>query len=144
MRTAYAWSARLLAVCVLVQAAAIALGVFLLVNEVDEGLVVDESYEGNWGLVLHGVMGTMVVPLLAIVFLLVSLFARVPGGVRWAGAAFGLVVLQITLAFVAFAAPVVGALHALNAFAILYVSIQAARRATASSPASPAPTAVAA
>ena len=32
---------------------------------------------------------------------------------------FGLIVLQVALAFVAFAAPVVGALHGLNALAII-------------------------
>ena len=52
--------------------------------------------------------------------------------------------LQIALAFVSFGAPVVGALHGLNAFALLAVAGMAARRAagppTAPSATEPTPT----
>ncbi len=50
-----------------------------------------------------------------------SFFAAkdVPGARKWAGIVFGLIVLQVALAFVAFGAPIVGALHGINALAIL-------------------------
>jgi hypothetical protein len=70
-----------------------------------------------------------VIPLIALAFLVVSFFARVPGGVRWAGLTFGLTALQVALAFVAFSAPVVGTLHGLNAIALLGVPLVAAHRA---------------
>jgi hypothetical protein len=70
----------------------------------------------------------MVMPLLALLLLIVSFFARVAGGVKWAAFVFGLVILQVALAFVSFAAPVVGALHGLNALALLAVAGLAARR----------------
>jgi hypothetical protein len=43
----------------------------------------------------------------------------VPGARMWAGIVFGLIVLQVALAIVAFSAPIVGALHGINALAII-------------------------
>ncbi|HEY4568779.1 MAG TPA: hypothetical protein VIH10_04915, partial [Kribbella sp.] len=48
---------------------------------------------------------------------------------KWALYVVGLVVLQIVLAFLSFAAPAVGALHGLNAFALAAVAVMASRRA---------------
>jgi hypothetical protein len=60
-------------------------------------------------------------PLLGLILLIVSFFAAksVPGARKWGGIIFGLIVLQVVLAFVAFGAPIVGALHGLNALAII-------------------------
>jgi heme A synthase len=66
--------------------------------------------------------------LLAIALLVVSFFAHVPRGVRWAGALFGLVVLQVMLAYVAFGAAVVGLLHGVNALALFATAVLAGRR----------------
>jgi hypothetical protein len=114
----------LIALGVLVQAAAIAFGWFDALHELDNGLVIDENYEGNAGHVVHGVNGMYVMPLLGLILLIVSFFAakQVPGARKWAGIVFGLIVLQVVLAFVAFGAPVVGALHGLNALAIIGVA----------------------
>jgi hypothetical protein len=64
----------------------------------------------------------------------VSFFAKVPGGVKWAGITFLLVALQITLAFVAFGTPVVGALHGINALVLLGVAAYAGHRVDTSAP----------
>jgi len=111
----------LIALGVLVQAAAIAFGWFDALHEIDNGLVIDENYEGNAGHVVHGIVGMIVMPVLGLVLLVVSFFnaKQVPGAPKWAGIVFGLIVLQVALAFVAFGAPVVGALHGLNALAIV-------------------------
>jgi hypothetical protein len=95
----------------------------------DDGLVIDKNYEGNIGHTLHGQIGMMVIPLLAIALLIVSFFAHIAGGVKWAAIVFGLVALQIALAFLSFGVPAIGALHGLNAFALLAVAAIAGRRA---------------
>ena len=88
----------------------------------------DGNSEGNVGHALHGMVGMMVLPALSLIFLVVSFFAKVPGGVKWAAITFGLVVLQVVLAFVAFGAAVVGLLHGANAIAIAAVASAAASR----------------
>ena len=121
MKQTYRVVSGLIALGVLVQAAAIAFGWFDALHELDNGLVIDENYEGNAGHVVHGINGMYVMPLLGLTLLIVSFFAakQVPGARKWAGIVFGLIVLQVVLAFVAFGAPIVGALHGLNALAII-------------------------
>src|SRR5919199_641882 len=114
MRATYRVRARLIAVGVVLQAAFIAVAWFQVLNELDSGAVFDKT-SGNWAHVAHAVVGSGVIPLLAIALLILSFFARVPGGVRWAAITFGVVVLQFGLAAVAYFAPVVGALHGINA-----------------------------
>jgi hypothetical protein len=129
MRATYRVLAGLVSVGVLVQAMAIAVGWFTALKDLDGGLVIDKNYDGNWGHSVHSIVGSMIIPLLAILLLIVSFFAKVDGGVKWALYVFGLVALQIAFAFAAFAAPVVGALHGANALALLAVAGLAARRA---------------
>jgi hypothetical protein len=118
------------AVGVALQASSIALGFFTIVSEVEGGAAVtaDYDYEGNLGLLLHGVGGVIVVPVIALALLIASFFTRAPGAVRWAAGVFGLVTLQVSLAFVAFGAHQVGALHGLNALLLFVVSVWAGRR----------------
>lgn len=115
MRSTYRALAGLIAIGVVLQAAFIAFGTFDLLDVADTA----GSYDGdeNTGQALHS-MGSVVVALLGLVLLIVSFFARIPGGVKWAAGVFGLIVLQWALAFVAFEAPVVGLLHAINAFVL--------------------------
>ena len=130
MRATYRVLAGLVAVGVVLQAMFIALGWFIAIKDMDDGLVIDKNYDGNIGHTLHGQTGTMVIPILALLLLIVSFFAHVPGGIRWALYVFGLVVLQIALAFLSFGVtPVLGLLHGLNAFALLAVAAIASRRA---------------
>ncbi|WP_329482442.1 DUF6220 domain-containing protein [Kribbella sp. NBC_01484] len=130
MRATYRVLAGLVAVGVVLQAMFIALGWFTAIKDMDDGLVIDKNYDGNIGHTLHGQFGTMVIPILALLLLIVSFFAHVPGGIRWALYVFGLVVLQIALAFLSFGVtPVLGLLHGLNAFALLAVAAIASRRA---------------
>ncbi|MEU4287080.1 hypothetical protein AB0E63_02560 [Kribbella sp. NPDC026596] len=131
MRATYRVLAGLVAIGVVLQAMFIALAWFTAIKDIDDGLVVDKNYDGNTGHMLHGQFGMMVIPLLALLLLVVSFFAKVPGGIKWALYVVGLVALQIALAFVSFGAPVVGLLHGLNAFALIAVASMAARRASA-------------
>ncbi|WP_329003850.1 hypothetical protein OHA18_10890 [Kribbella sp. NBC_00709] len=129
MRATYRVLAGLVSIGVLVQAMAIAVAWFTALKDMDDGLVIDKNYDGNWGHSLHGIVGSMIIPLLALLLLIVSFFAHIQGGVKWALYVVGLVVLQIAFAFAAFAAPVIGALHGANALALMAVAGIAARRA---------------
>ena len=129
MRSVYRALAGLIAILVIVQAMAIALAWFTVIKDVDGGKVFTEDSDANVGHMIHTIVGSGVIPLLAIVLLIISFFAKVDGGVKWALYVVGLVALQIALAFASFGAPVVGLLHGLNAFALAGVASMAARRA---------------
>ena len=141
MRAAYRVLAGLVAVGVLVQAMAIALAWFTVLKDVDGGLVFDKNSDPNVGHMIHTIVGSGVIPLLAILLLIVSFFAKVEGGVRWALYVFGLVALQFGLAALSFGVAAVGALHGLNAFALLAVAAMASRRAAGPAPVAAAPAA---
>jgi heme A synthase len=126
VKQTYRIVAGLIALGVVVQAAAIAFGWFSVLNKIDNGLVVDKNYQGNAGHAIHGLNGMYVLPLLGLILLIVSFFAakEVPGARKWAGIVFGTIVLQVALAFVAFGAPIVGALHGVNALVVLGTAVR--------------------
>jgi hypothetical protein len=141
---AYRFFAYFIALEVVIQAAAIAFGVFgeshWIMEDggvVNKAVIDDESAEftGVAGFMIHGINGTMVVPLVALIFLIVSFFAKVPGGVKAAAIVFGLVVLQVVLGISAHDVVWLGPLHAINAFGILTMAILAGKRAGAVEPA---------
>ena len=128
MRQTYRVVASLIALGVLVQAAAIAFAWFQVINDVENGAVLDENAEFNAGHIVHGMNGMFVMPLLGLLLLGVSFAAArsVPRARKWAGIVFGLIVLQVALALVAFGAPVVGALHGINALLVFSAAARAA------------------
>ena len=127
MKQTYRVVSGLIALGVIVQASAIAFGWFGALHDVDNGAVLDKNFEGNAGHMIHGLNGMYVMPLLGLLLLIVSFFAAkdVPGARKWGGIVFGLIVLQVALAFVAFGAPIVGALHGINALAVLGSAVRA-------------------
>ena len=129
MRSVYRALAGLIAIGVVVQAMSVALGWFTALKDMDDGAVIDKNTDFNLGQGLHGIIGIMVIPALALLLLIVSFFARVEGGIKWALYVLGVVVLQVALAFGAWGLPAIGALHGLNAFALLAVASIAARKA---------------
>ncbi|MEV5962897.1 hypothetical protein AB0L70_14110 [Kribbella sp. NPDC051952] len=135
MRSTYRVLAGLIAIGVVVQAMAIALAWFTVIKDVDGGLVFDKNSDYNVGHMTHSIVGSGVIPLLAIVLLIISFFAKVDSGVKWALYVFGLVVLQFGLAALSFGVAAIGALHGLNAFALLAVAAMASRRAAGPVPA---------
>jgi heme A synthase len=145
----YRGFAYLIAVEVVVQAAAIAIAMFGLGSWIDDGGVADKHafsddhhphFTGAFGFDLHGVNGSMYIPIIAIIFLVVAVFTRksVDAGLKWAAFVFGLVVLQVVLGFLSHAVTWIGPLHAINAFALFMVALRAAHRPARE----PAPTAV--
>lgn len=134
MRATYVWLTRLIALGVVLQAAFVAFGTFDVFKAASDGKAFTEDTDYNAGQVLHSIFGIGIIPLLAIVLLIISFFAGIPGGVTWAAGVFGLVVLQIVLAFAAFPVPVIGILHGLNAFALAGIAGVAGRKAATAAP----------
>lgn len=130
MRSTYRVIAQLIALGVVLQASFIALGWFKVINDLDEGLVIDKDYDGNIGHTLHGIVGMNVLPLLGLILLIVAFFAKIQGGVKWAGFVLLAIIVQVALAFIAFGVPAIGALHGINAFVVLVLAIITARRAS--------------
>ena len=105
MRTVYRVLAWIVAVEVLLQAAAITYAVFGLGKWIQEGGVLDKSvmesevtaFPEEVGFMVHGLNGQMIVPVVALLLLIVSFFAKVPRGVVLAGTVVGLVALQVLL-----------------------------------------------
>jgi Family of unknown function (DUF6220) len=137
MRTAYRVLAFIIAAEVAIQAAAIAYALFGLGLWIEGGGVMDKAtlenesatFAGDGGFALHGINGEMVIPVLVIVFLVLSFFAKVPRGVMWAGITLGLVALQVLLGEFGHAVPFLGALHGINALLIFGVAVMAAMAA---------------
>ena len=139
MRNAYRGLAFAIAALVALQAAFIAYFISGLGAWIQEGGTLDSSVfsegsntevGGETGIMLHALTGTFLIPLLALVLLIISFFAKIPGGVKWAAIVFGVVVLQYALAILSRSAgvPFLGALHGLNALILFGVSVTAAMR----------------
>lgn len=137
MSTAYRLLAWLLALEVVIQAGAIAFAVFGLTRFVDEGGAIDAAaiesgveFTGVIGFPVHALNGMFLIPLIALLLLIVSFFARVPRGVPLAAVAFGLVVLQVFLGIFGHGITSLGLLHGVNALAVFMVAGLAARAAS--------------
>ena len=151
MRTALRALFYLLAAEVLVQGMAIAYAIAGLGKWVaDDGGVLNKQvmdsdnpdFPGVGGFMIHGLNGTLIIPILVLLLLIVSFFAKVPDGVKRAAVLFGLVALQIFLGIFSHVVPFVVVFHVLNAFAIFIGAFMTAR--AASTVAAPADTTVAA
>jgi uncharacterized sodium:solute symporter family permease YidK len=138
MRNVYRALAFLLAIEVVVQAMAIAYAIAGLGKWVeDDGGVLNKQvldsdspdFQGVGGFATHGINGTLIIPVLVILLLIVSFFAKVPGGVQKAAILLGLVALQVFLGIFSHEIPFVIVLHVLNAFASLGMAIAAGRSA---------------
>jgi heme A synthase len=129
MKATYRIVASLIALGVVFQAAVIAFGVF---ESIDTGIAISGGPDQPiMGASLHSLVGTGVIPILALLLLIFAFFARVRNGKRWALLLLLAVVVQILLGLFAFELPALGLLHGANAFAVLALALVAARaRAT--------------
>jgi hypothetical protein len=136
MRKLYTGLAWTVAGAVVIQAAAIAFAFGGMLNLVSEGGVVDkallESFQaagvGEMGFLIHGLVGGILIPLIALVLFVVSLFLRARGARLWAAITFALVALQVVLGFSITDAPYLGLLHGANALAVVATAAVAALR----------------
>ena len=79
---------------------------------------------------IHGINGQMLIPLIGLILLIISFFAKVPEGAKYAAMLFGGIVLQVALGMVAHAVPALGFIHgfwALLLFWLAYRTAQAGR-----------------
>ncbi len=137
MRAAYKFLAYAIDVMIFFQAAVVAWALFGLSKWVEDGNQLTKAsmesdtfkFTAERGFMFHGIGGEMVIPLLGLILLIVSFFAKVPGGVKWAAMLFGGIVLQVVLAFVAFGVPLIGMLHGINALLLFWLAFRAARAA---------------
>jgi hypothetical protein len=120
------WSVIVVA-AVLLQIGFAGYGAFYVANKVDDNPVNDDTFMDGWG--LHSGFGYLVV-LLGLVFLLIALGARVgrQRTLRVLGL-FGLMILQVLLAWFGFEFPFIGVFHPINAFLILGLSASIAYQA---------------
>ncbi|MET0838191.1 MAG: hypothetical protein ABWY19_05375 [Marmoricola sp.] len=148
MRSAYKFLAFAVAGLVALQAAFMVFAVAGLGIWVDEGnsltkatMEADEppDFTGAIGFMLHGMNGMMLIPLVALVLLIVSFFAKIPGGPMWAGMVLGFVVLQVALGIFGHESAYVGFLHGINALILFSVATQAGRRVATAVPAGETP-----
>lgn len=143
MRSAYRLLAGLIALLVVVQAAAIAYGAFAIDKVIDKAKDhgdtvrrVSSTLDGGAGFGLHGVLGTMAIPLVTVALFVVAFIAHVPDGKKWAGFVLLDVAVQLTLGFVAHSVPALGWLHGLNALVLFALAGYAARRSAVTPPSS--------
>jgi hypothetical protein len=131
MKNVYRVLAYAIAALVAVQAASIAYAVFGLAKYIDGGGAVDKNsdgFPGVGGLIAHGIGGQMVIPLVTLALLVVSFFAKVAGGVRWALIVLGAVVVQVALGIFSHSLPALGAVHGVVALVLFGLAVTAAMR----------------
>ncbi len=148
MRSAYKFLAYAVCVLVALQAAFMVFAVAGLEQWVSDGGEFTKSvieaddppeFTGAIGFMLHGMNGMMLIPLVALVLLIISFFAKVPGGTKWAAFVLGFVVLQVALGIFGHESPYVAFLHGLNALLLFSAAALAGRAASVVAPAEVAP-----
>jgi hypothetical protein len=137
MRSAYKYLAYAIDVLILLQAATIAWAVFGMDKYIEDGHSITKSnLDGNktlfseeTGFAIHGISGTMLIPLIGLVLLIISFFAKVPEGPKWAGMVFGGIVLQVVLGLLAHALPALGFIHGFLALLLFWLAWRTAKQA---------------
>jgi len=136
MRAAYLWLARLITLLVVVQAMTIAWAYFGVQEYLEkDGGTLDKAaiesktldFPGAMGLDIPSIAGERVLPVVALLLLIVSFFAKVSKGVVIALVTFVLVLAQIAVTKVGGAD--LGLFHGLNAFLIFGAAMAAAMKA---------------
>jgi len=131
MKQIYRALAYLIAAGVVVQAAAIAYAVFRMFEWVAAGGTIDKALiesdnpqiGGIAGFNLHQLVGVTILPLLALLFLISSFFARIPGGIRWALILFAATLVQSLIGIYAHHSSAVGWLHGAMALVLFTVAV---------------------
>ncbi len=138
MKTVHKVLAYLIALEVMIQAALIAFAVAGIGVFISDGGTLDEAafesiFEGDLtftgvaGMMFHGMNGMMVIPVLALLLLITSFFAKTPGAIKFSLLTLGLVVLQVFLGFMGHETPYGGLLHGFNAMLLFISAVWTAR-----------------
>ena len=146
MRKTYRILASTIAILVVVQAMMIVWAVAGLFTWIDDGATLDKSviedwadepptFDGALGHFIHAVIvggsgGIGLIPLLGLILLIVSFFAKVPRGVALAAAIAVSIAVQILAGmFAEPEQPLLGLVHGLNAFILFGLALFASRSA---------------
>jgi hypothetical protein len=137
MRAAYRNLAYAVDVLILVQAAAIAWAIFGEGKYIDDGHNVNKALQDSdtlpfpevVGFIVHGINGEVLIPLVALALLVVSFFAKVPEGTKWAAMLLGGIVIQVLLGVLGDGLPLLGLLHGANALLLFWLAARAAKQA---------------
>jgi hypothetical protein len=138
MKKVYRVLAYAIAALVAVQAAAIGYAVFAQMNWIENGGTLDKAAAesdapGNAALFFHAIDGGAVL-LVAIALLIVSFFAKVPRGVRWAVIVLVCTVVQIALGTLSHLLAAIGAVHGAVALVLFGLATTAAMRVGRATP----------
>ncbi len=136
MRATYRVLAHIVAGLVMFQAAVMVFavsGLYIWIqdgNSLTEAVMNSDSppeFTGSMGFMLH-FFGALAVVLTSLILMIVSFFAKIPGGVKWGSAVFGLALLQFALGIFGHESPYSGLLHGLNALVLFTTALLAGRR----------------
>jgi hypothetical protein len=138
MRAAYKFLAYAIDALILLQAAAIAWAVFGESKYIDDGHTVSKALQESdtipfpevAGFIIHGISGMMVIPLVGLILLIVSFFAKVPEGTKWAAMVFVGILVQVALGVFGHSLPALGFLHGFFALLLFWLAWRAAKQAS--------------
>jgi hypothetical protein len=133
MKTVYRVLAYVIAALVAVQAAAIGYALFAQLHFIEnggtlDGAALDSGAPGTGAMIFHALNGATFL-LLALALLIVSFFAKIPQGVRWAVIVLVCTVVQIALGTLSRLVAEIGAVHGAVALVLFGVATMAAMRA---------------
>jgi Fe2+ transport system protein B len=135
VQTVYRFWAAIVFLAIVVQVGFAGYGAFDVAKTVDEGTVNTDQFEDSF--TLHAAFGYLVM-LAALLFVVIALVARVGRPRIWHVAGlFGLLVVQMFLAWFGFEVPVIGFFHPVNALLIFVLSGWLARQAWRGEPGAP-------
>ena len=137
MTKAFRILAFLVAGLVVVQAASMVWAIAGLGIWVEEGNdFTSELFESGdipftelYGMMIHGMNGMMVIPVIALITMIVGLIAKFPGSTKFGVAIFLLVVLQVALGLFGHENAIFGLLHGVNALVLFSVAAMAGVKA---------------
>jgi hypothetical protein len=136
MKSAYKILAYVIAALVIVQSAVMVFAAAGLFIWVEEGNALDTAtmesepeFTGAVGFMIHGMNGMMIIPIIGLALLVVSFFAKTPGGVRNAAIVLGLIVLQVALGIFGHENAWIGLLHGVNALVLFAAALHTGRSA---------------
>jgi heme A synthase len=139
MRAAYRVLAFAIAAMVAIQAGAIGYAVFAQFKWIEEGGTFDKAAfdtgaPGTGAFMFHALFAGALL-LTSLVMLIISFFAKIPHGVRWAVFVLIATIVQIALGVLSHLLAAIGALHGAAALVLFGVAVMAAMRARKPAPA---------
>ena len=118
MRAVYRYWSWLVFVAVIVQVGFAGYGAFAVANDIDDkGSVDEDMFEDAFG--PHAALGYLVV-LTGLILLILALVAR--HRIKHSAVLFGLLIVQVPLAWIGFGVPAIGFFHPVNALLIFGLS----------------------